>query len=106
MSANEIPPSKSRWSAVEELEYSLRREKARLITTTSHEPSQFNSIEWKIQNFYQSCMSLGFIESDREKPLLKIINSLGGWNVLRSFNLYDVSIYEIQEKDKFLATFL
>ncbi len=63
-------------------------QKSRLITTTSHEPSEFNSIEWKIQNFYQSCMSLGFIESDREKPLMKIVNSLGGWNVLRSFNLY------------------
>jgi predicted metalloendopeptidase len=88
LSTHGLPPSKSRWSTVESAEYSLRMEKSRLITTTSHEPSQFNSIEWKIQNFYQSCMSLGFIESDREKPLLKIINSLGGWNVLRSFNLY------------------
>ena len=30
-----------------------------------------------------------YIEADREKPLLKIINNLGGWDVLRSFNLYN-----------------
>ncbi len=63
-------------------------EKSRLITITSHEPSQFNSIEWKVKNFYQSCMALDFVEGDREKPLLKVINQLGGWDVLRSFNLY------------------
>ena len=30
-----------------------------------------------------------YIEQDKEKPLMKIINSLGGWDVLRSFNLYN-----------------
>ena len=68
---------------------------------------QFDSIEWKVQHFYQSCKSLEYIEADREKPLMKIINNLGGektpdqpaellsltdciagWDVLRSFNLY------------------
>ena len=70
------------------MKHAVRIEKSRFITMASHEPSQFNSIEWKVQNFYQSCMSLSFIESDREKPLTKVINSLGGWDVLRSFNLY------------------
>ncbi len=41
-----------------------------------------------MQHFYRSCMALSFIDIDREKPLLKIVNSLGGWEVLRSFNLY------------------
>ena len=50
---------------------------------------QYDSIEWKVQHFYESCKSLEYIESDREKPLLKIINNLGGWDVLRSFNLYN-----------------
>ena len=64
---------------------------------------QYDSIEWKVQHFYQSCKSLEYIEADREKPLMKIINNLGGeisqagrdshtllsgWDVLRSFNLY------------------
>ncbi|TRY64311.1 hypothetical protein TCAL_00498 [Tigriopus californicus] len=83
-----IPSSKSSWSTLSAMEYQSRIEKSRLITMASHEPSQFNSIEWKVQNFYQSCMSLSFIESDREKPLTKIINNLGGWEVLRSFNMY------------------
>ena len=39
---------------------------------------QFDSIEWKVQHFYQSCKSLEYIEADREKPLMKIINNLGG----------------------------
>lgn len=70
------------------MESKMRGDKSKLITMASHEPSQFNSIEWKVQNFYQSCMSLAFIESDHEKPLTKMINSLGGWEVLRSFNIY------------------
>jgi hypothetical protein len=50
---------------------------------------QYNSIEWKVQHFYESCKTLEYIEADREKPLMKIINNLGGWDVLRSFNLYN-----------------
>ena len=42
-----------------------------------------------MQHFYESCKSLEYIEADREKPLMKIINNLGGWDVLRSFNLYN-----------------
>ncbi|CAB4070053.1 ECE [Lepeophtheirus salmonis] len=88
LSTHSIPASKSYWSVLEEAKAGSREDKSRLITTSSHEPSQFNSLEWKVSNFYHSCMSLSFIESDKEKPLLKIINSLGGWHVLRSFNLY------------------
>ena len=75
-------------STLEEAESRLRSAKSQIITMASHEPSQFNSVEWKVQHFYQSCMALGFIESDREKPLMKMINALGGWEVLRSFNIY------------------
>jgi len=44
---------RSRWSTLEELEYQVRVEKSRLIAMSSHEPSQFNSNEWKVDNFYQ-----------------------------------------------------
>ncbi|QQP56615.1 Uncharacterized protein FKW44_001333, partial [Caligus rogercresseyi] len=88
LASHAIPASKSTWSVLEAARARSREDKSRLITTSSHEPSQFNSLEWKVSHFYHSCMSLGFIESDKEKPLLKIINSLGGWHVLRSFNLY------------------
>ncbi len=88
MTKEHIPPTKSSWSTLEASEARIRMEKSRLVTISSHEPSQFNSVEWKVQKFYGSCMALGFIDIDREKPLVKIINSLGGWEVLRSFNLY------------------
>ena len=42
-----------------------------------------------MQHFYESCKSLDYIESDREKPLIKVVNNLGGWDVLRTFNLYN-----------------
>ena len=45
---------------------------------------QFDSIEWKVQHFYQSCKSLEYIEADREKPLMKIINNLGGETTVQS----------------------
>ncbi len=64
-----LPASASSWSTGAEIEHDMLKEKSRLIAMASHEPSQFNSIEWKVQNFYQSCMSLSFVESDREKPL-------------------------------------
>jgi len=83
-----IPHSRSKWSLSLEIQQSVITEKSRLISMFSHEPSQYDSIEWKVQHFYESCKSLEYIEADREKPLLKIINNLGGWDVLRSFNLY------------------
>ena len=85
---NPIPSTRSRWSVLEQMDHEARQLKARLIATTSHEPSQVNSIEWKVHNFYSSCMALHYIESDSDKPLKKIINKLGGWDVLRSFVLY------------------
>ena len=76
----------------------MRAEKSRLVTTASHDPSQFNSVEWKVQNFQRSCMALGFIDIDREKPLLKIINALGGWEVLRSFHIYSWDAHRVLRK--------
>ena len=81
----------------------VQTEQSRLISMFSHEPSQvrasplppsqlavksltfqFDSIEWKVQHFYQSCKSLEYIEADREKPLMKIINNLGGERTVQS----------------------
>lgn len=86
---NRLPESRSKWSTLIAMEHKARTEKSRLISMFSHEPSQYDSIEWKVQHFYESCKSLEYIEADREKPLLKIVNNLGGWDVLRSFNLYN-----------------
>jgi len=86
---NPLPDTRSEWSVLLQLEQESLEEQARLLGTFAQEPSQYNSIEWKVQHFYESCKSLDYIASDREKPLMKIINNLGGWDVLRSFNLYN-----------------
>ena len=36
-----------------------------------------------------------YIEQDKEKPLMKIINNIGGWAVLRSFNLYNWDMHRV-----------
>merc|ERR1711940_511453 len=43
----------------------------------------------QVQHFYESCKSLDYIASNREKPLMKIVNNLGGWDVLRFCQLWD-----------------
>ena len=48
-----IPATRSRWSTIEEMDFQLRVDKSRIIAMSSHEPSQFNSNEWKVDNFYQ-----------------------------------------------------
>ena len=48
-----VPATRSRWSTIEEMDFKLRVDKSRLIAMSSHEPSQFNSNEWKVDNFYQ-----------------------------------------------------
>jgi hypothetical protein len=35
------------------MDFRLRVDKSRIIAMSSHEPSQFNSNEWKVDNFYQ-----------------------------------------------------
>ena len=56
---NPMPASASSWSVLEDLHHRQIVEKSRLITMSAHEPSQFNSVEWKVHNFYESCMALG-----------------------------------------------
>jgi predicted metalloendopeptidase len=58
LSRQPIPPTRSRWSTIEEMDFRLRVDKSRIIAMSSHEPSQFNSNEWKVDNFYQVRMNL------------------------------------------------
>ena len=53
LSRQPIPSTRSRWSTIEEMDFQLRVDKSRIIAMSSHEPSQFNSNEWKVDNFYQ-----------------------------------------------------
>ncbi|XP_059807760.1 endothelin-converting enzyme 1-like isoform X2 [Hypanus sabinus] len=42
--------------------------------------------EHKALHFYQACMNEQKIEELQEKPLLDVINKLGGWNISRDWN--------------------
>ncbi|KAL0268403.1 UNVERIFIED_CONTAM: hypothetical protein PYX00_010359 [Menopon gallinae] len=78
------PPTRSRWGPEEEMDLRLSEMIRGLISTLPH-PTRANSLTWKMKNFYDSCMSLDNIETDKERPLTNIIFDLGGWSVLRNF---------------------
>lgn len=83
---NSIPASRSTWSQTEEL-LSKYNEVARSLIVKLPQPNKIESIAWKMKNLYESCMELDSIEADGERPLLRIINELGGWHVLRDFSV-------------------
>lgn len=80
------PPTRPRWGLEQELDLRLSETIRGVISTLPH-PTRVNSLTWKIKNFYDSCMSLDNIETDKERPLKKIIQELGGWQVLREFSV-------------------
>ncbi|EEB18638.1 endothelin-converting enzyme, putative [Pediculus humanus corporis] len=85
-SHNKPPPSRSKWGLETEMDLKLSEMIREVISVLPHQ-TRTNTLTWKIKNFYDSCMSLDNIETDNERPLRKIINELGGWNVLRNFQV-------------------
>ncbi|KAK6631079.1 hypothetical protein RUM43_014175 [Polyplax serrata] len=98
---SEPPSTRSRWNLEEETSLKISGMIREVISVLPHE-TRTNSITWKIRNFYDSCMSLDNIETDNERPLKNIINELGGWSVLRNFQVLSwdfsktlVKLYEV-----------
>ncbi|XP_049808638.1 endothelin-converting enzyme homolog [Schistocerca nitens] len=83
---NSIPASRNTWSQTEQL-LSKYNEVARSLIVKLPQPNKIESIAWKMKNLYESCMELDSIEADGDRPLLRIINELGGWHVLRDFSV-------------------
>ncbi|XP_021937704.1 protein gone early isoform X2 [Zootermopsis nevadensis] len=81
------PAARSKWSQVEEMAFRNREAIRALVATLPHQ-TRDSSIEWKMTRLYESCMALDTIESDKYTPLRKIINQMGGWNVLREFSIH------------------
>ncbi|XP_072887825.1 endothelin-converting enzyme 1-like isoform X3 [Hemitrygon akajei] len=52
----------------------------------SKELNTTSEAERKTLHFYQACMNEQKIEELQEKPLLDVINKLGGWNISRDWN--------------------
>uniref|UniRef100_A0A1B6CAA0 Peptidase M13 N-terminal domain-containing protein n=1 Tax=Clastoptera arizonana TaxID=38151 RepID=A0A1B6CAA0_9HEMI len=88
MQSTTLPKNKNEWGLKQRMQYITRDKIRRLISTMPHLTSG-NSYHWKLKYFYDSCMAFDNIEAERDRHLTKIITDLGGWNVLRSFNMYD-----------------
>ncbi|EFX68571.1 hypothetical protein DAPPUDRAFT_228911 [Daphnia pulex] len=58
----------------------------KLIETMPH-PTRVDSLSWKLKYFYESCTALEHIVVPEQK-LIRVIDQMGGWGVLRSFSVY------------------
>ncbi|XP_046444687.1 endothelin-converting enzyme 2-like isoform X1 [Daphnia pulex] len=84
--SNPLPPWASKWSIREELAHRAHEEMRKLIETMPH-PTRVDSLSWKLKYFYESCTALEHIVVPEQK-LIRVIDQMGGWGVLRSFSVY------------------
>lgn len=84
--SNPMPPWASKWSSREELTHRANEEMRKLIETMPH-PTRVDSLAWKLKYFYESCTALEHIVVPEQK-LIRVIDQMGGWGVLRSFSVY------------------
>uniref|UniRef100_A0A8C8S0I0 Endothelin-converting enzyme 1 n=1 Tax=Pelusios castaneus TaxID=367368 RepID=A0A8C8S0I0_9SAUR len=77
--ANPVPDGHSRWGTFNNLwEHNQAVMKHLLENTTANVSSE---AERKAQRYYQSCMNETKIEELKAKPLMELIEKLGGWNI-------------------------
>ncbi|KAK9501218.1 hypothetical protein O3M35_011973 [Rhynocoris fuscipes] len=90
LNTHSIPAHESLWGVKQHMQLK-HREHLRNLITTMKLTENVESVEWKIKINYDSCMSLGTIETEGKRPLHKHLSQLGGWYVLRdSINLWDM----------------
>ncbi|XP_050441073.1 endothelin-converting enzyme 2-like [Adelges cooleyi] len=86
--SNDLPPYMSSWSLKKRIQQD-QKIKTRNMIVTLRNVATTTSFNWKMKYFYESCMNLDNIETDDSKPLKKIISTiLGGWHVLKDFNVH------------------
>ncbi|XP_074832019.1 endothelin-converting enzyme 1 isoform X2 [Carettochelys insculpta] len=79
MKANPVPDGHSRWGTFNNLwEHNQSVMKHLLENTTANMSSE---AEHKARRYYQSCMNETKIEELKAKPLMELIEKLGGWNI-------------------------
>ncbi|KAF5286120.1 hypothetical protein FQA39_LY16403 [Lamprigera yunnana] len=83
---NSLPPDRSKWSIHEEVK---RQESARIhdYISTLELPLHLQTVEWKMKYLYEGCLDVDNINVDKETPLVRIISELGGWSILRNWNI-------------------
>uniref|UniRef100_T1JFA4 Peptidase M13 N-terminal domain-containing protein n=1 Tax=Strigamia maritima TaxID=126957 RepID=T1JFA4_STRMM len=68
-----------------------------LINTKAYS-SNVSSLEWKMKNFYESCMNTESIDAASVHPIMRIIDQLYGWNVLANWVLSQWDNNEVLRK--------
>lgn len=94
MSHRTIPDGYSKWNQRQE----LRQQEAtriRDLITTLPLPLHTNTVKWKLKHFYESCVEIDNVNTDEARPLTSIISELGGWYVLRDWNMVDFDYMKI-----------
>ncbi|XP_065579114.1 endothelin-converting enzyme 1-like isoform X2 [Artemia franciscana] len=83
---NPLPTTTTHWNVYENLIHTAKDRIRRIIATNPH-PTRVDSVAWKVKYFYDSCTALEHLVVPEQK-LLRIIDQMGGWGVLRSFSVY------------------
>ncbi|CAH1396581.1 unnamed protein product [Nezara viridula] len=86
LNTQSIPNDKSLWNVKQAMQFKNREHLRNLITTMPY-PTDVEQFQWRLKNIYDSCMSVGSVETEGSQPLKKLIHSLGGWHVLREFSV-------------------
>ncbi|CAL8074169.1 unnamed protein product [Orchesella dallaii] len=86
LQTNRLPDTRAYWDSKLENYLQVKGNVRTLLNTLPRSViDQPHSVIGKMKRFYDSCMATEYIEPDGSKPLLRIINDLGGWHALRDF---------------------
>lgn len=83
---NPIPESKSFWAGYTVIQENNERIIKQLLTGTTGIGGEASETTRKAKTFYDACMDETTIGKIGAKPLLDIINDLGGWNIAGQWN--------------------
>ena len=79
-----VPQGRDSWSIDDELAAKVEFQIKKLLEGPIEKNTQF-SAERKVKQYYLSCMDVDAVEKAGKAPLVDIINSLGGWDVLGEY---------------------
>jgi len=82
LARTEIPPSMDAWGVDNEADRKIRI-RVRRILESAVTRNGTGSAERKFKTFFRKCMDTRSVESAGVQPFIKIVNSFGGWAILR-----------------------
>uniref|UniRef100_A0A146L141 Endothelin-converting enzyme 1 n=1 Tax=Lygus hesperus TaxID=30085 RepID=A0A146L141_LYGHE len=86
LASHNVPKDKDIWGMKQHMQFKHRESLRNMINTMPY-PVDMENLQWRVKNIYDSCMSVGIVESEEDRPLKKIIQQLGGWHILKDFSV-------------------